>query len=79
MLAKCSGSGKESALTGSNKRESIVQSEEKRELVSISSVSLQQISKSSYCLPNQCLIFHIKMLTLTFLSSFYLGNIWVSI
>lgn len=25
MLAKCSGSGKESALIGSNKRESIVQ------------------------------------------------------
>lgn len=81
MLAKYNGSGKESALTGSSKREHIVQGvRRKRELVTISSVSLQWIFKSSHCLPNRCFIFHIKMLTLTFLSGFrkYLGLYLVS-
>lgn len=37
---------------------------EKRDLVPLRSGSLQQIFKSSYCLPNQCLFLHINMLTL---------------
>lgn len=57
-----SGSGEESALAGSN---TIVQRRRKgNELLPLRSGSLQQVFKSSYCLPNQCLFLHINMLTL---------------